>query len=149
MPSVLFLCPHCEKHAEVQVTSVTRSRPCPYCGEAVLEKAGLRGTALVVKPAGDDWEDYNYLIATYTGMTPLLGHPHISPIVREATAEAQAWQETGAVSPRLATVEAMIVPIDFPQARLPGKAPRWYSLARCGSVKVMVRRSSDSALPPR
>ena len=42
MPSVLFLCPHCEKHAEVQVTSVTRSRPCPYCGEAVLLQMGTK-----------------------------------------------------------------------------------------------------------
>lgn len=42
MPSVLFQCPHCEKHAEVQVTSVTRSRPCPYCGEAVLLQMGTK-----------------------------------------------------------------------------------------------------------
>ena len=36
MPSALFVCPHCEKHAEVQVTSVTRSRPCPHCNELVV-----------------------------------------------------------------------------------------------------------------
>lgn len=42
MPSVLFLCPHCEKHAEVQVTSVTRSRHCPHCGEPVLLQMGRK-----------------------------------------------------------------------------------------------------------
>lgn len=42
MPSVLFLCPHCEKHGEVQVTSVTRSRPCPHCGEPVLLQMGTK-----------------------------------------------------------------------------------------------------------
>jgi len=36
MPVASFVCPHCEKHAEVQVTSVTRSRPCPHCGEVVV-----------------------------------------------------------------------------------------------------------------
>lgn len=36
MPSALFVCPHCEKHAEVQVTTVTRSRPCPHCSELVV-----------------------------------------------------------------------------------------------------------------
>lgn len=36
MPSALFVCPHCEKHAEVLVTSVTRSRPCPHCSELVV-----------------------------------------------------------------------------------------------------------------
>jgi len=127
-------------HQDVRVSPSMRA------AFGVLERTGLRGTAVVVKPAGDEWEDYNYLLATYTGMTPLLGHPHISPIVREATVEVQAWQETGAVSPRLATVEAMIVPIDFPQARLPGGAAGWQTLARCGTVRVVASRKAN---PPR
>lgn len=36
MPATFFVCPHCEQHAEVQVTSVTRSRTCPSCGEVVV-----------------------------------------------------------------------------------------------------------------
>lgn len=42
MPVALFVCPHCEKHAEVQVTSVTRSRPCPHCGELVVLQVSAR-----------------------------------------------------------------------------------------------------------
>lgn len=124
-------------HQDVRVSRSMRA------AFGVLERTRLRGTAVVVKPAGDEWEDYSYLLATYTGMTPLLGHPHISPIVREATAEVRAWQETGAVSPRLATVEAMIVPIDFPQARLPGGAAGWQTLARCGTVRVVASRNAN------
>src|SRR3569623_2284062 len=36
MPNVQFVCPHCEKHAEAQVASVTRTRTCPHCGYNVL-----------------------------------------------------------------------------------------------------------------
>ncbi len=36
MPVARIVCPHCETLAEVQVTSVTRSRPCPNCGHAVF-----------------------------------------------------------------------------------------------------------------
>ena len=36
MPAVSLVCPHCEKPVEVQVTGVTRSRPCPECGEILM-----------------------------------------------------------------------------------------------------------------
>jgi hypothetical protein len=36
MPAVSLVCPHCEKPVEVQVTGVTRSRPCPVCGEMLM-----------------------------------------------------------------------------------------------------------------
>lgn len=36
MPAVSLVCPHCEKPVEVQVTGVTRSRPCPECGEMLM-----------------------------------------------------------------------------------------------------------------
>ncbi len=58
MPNVQFVCPHCEKHAEVQVASVTRSRTCPHCGGSVLlqvpgkEKKKTR-RALLVAPTKD------------------------------------------------------------------------------------------------
>ena len=58
MPNVQFVCPHCEKHAEVQVASVTRSRTCPHCGGSVLlqvpgkEKKKTR-KALLVAPTKD------------------------------------------------------------------------------------------------
>ncbi len=44
MPATKFVCPHCEKPAEVQVTSVTRSRECPHCGQAVLLQVGAKNT---------------------------------------------------------------------------------------------------------
>ena len=56
MPVALFVCPHCEKHAEVQVTSVTRSRPCPHCGEHVVLQVSAKDKgkrrALLVAGAG-------------------------------------------------------------------------------------------------
>lgn len=36
MPAVSLVCPHCEKPVKVQVTGVTRSRPCPECGETLM-----------------------------------------------------------------------------------------------------------------
>jgi hypothetical protein len=52
-----FVCPHCEKPGEVQVTAVTRSRPCPHCGEQVMlqvaEKASKgKRKALLVSAEG-------------------------------------------------------------------------------------------------
>lgn len=44
MPSVSIVCPHCETRAEIQITAVARSRPCPKCGESLMlqvaERAG-------------------------------------------------------------------------------------------------------------
>ena len=36
MPLVSVVCPHCESAIEFQVTHVTRSRPCPECGNVVM-----------------------------------------------------------------------------------------------------------------
>lgn len=36
MPATTLVCPHCEKTVEIQVSSVTRSRPCPECGQVVM-----------------------------------------------------------------------------------------------------------------
>lgn len=36
MPATTLVCPHCEKTVEIQVSSVTRSRPCPECGQMVM-----------------------------------------------------------------------------------------------------------------
>jgi DNA-directed RNA polymerase subunit RPC12/RpoP len=42
MPSTSFLCPHCSKHVEVQLTSVTRTRRCPQCGNLVVLQTGAK-----------------------------------------------------------------------------------------------------------
>jgi hypothetical protein len=36
MPLVSVVCPHCESAVQFQVTHVTRSRPCPECGNTVM-----------------------------------------------------------------------------------------------------------------
>ena len=36
MPAASLTCPHCEKSVEIQVTAVTRSRPCPECGSTIM-----------------------------------------------------------------------------------------------------------------
>jgi hypothetical protein len=62
MPAVSLVCPHCEKPVEVQVTGVTRSRPCPECGEMLMlqvaeknkkakRRALLMGGAVPATPA--------------------------------------------------------------------------------------------------
>src|SRR5688572_4171017 len=53
MAASSVFCPHCEKLVEIQVAAVTRSRPCPLCGEVlvlqVAEKSGpLKRKALLV-----------------------------------------------------------------------------------------------------
>ena len=57
MPHVQFVCPHCEKHAEAQVASVTRTRSCPHCGYNVLLQVHGKVTprkALLVTPSKDE-----------------------------------------------------------------------------------------------
>ena len=44
MPATKLVCPHCEKTVEVQVSSVTRSRPCPECGEMVMLQMAEKST---------------------------------------------------------------------------------------------------------
>jgi hypothetical protein len=125
-----------QRHQDVRVSDAMHE------AFRLLDRAGLRGTALVVKPPGDDWEDYNYLIATYTGMTPLIGHPWLCPGQPALQAEAEAWEATGAVSPRIAALEAIVVPRGFAVARLPGGAAAWSLWGRCGTVDVFVSREA-------
>ena len=44
MPATSLVCPHCEKLVEIQVSSVTRSRPCPECGEMVMLQMAEKST---------------------------------------------------------------------------------------------------------
>ncbi len=59
MPNVQFVCPHCEKHSEVHVASVTRTRACPHCGYSVLLQVPgsaprTSRRALLVTPSKDE-----------------------------------------------------------------------------------------------
>jgi hypothetical protein len=66
-----------------------------------LDNAGMTGIPLVISPEDDSWEDYSYLSATYTGMTPLHGHPYLTPAYEDVVAETRAWYQKGAAAPRL------------------------------------------------
>lgn len=44
MPATTLVCPHCEKTVEIQVSSVTRSRTCPECGEFVMLQMAEKST---------------------------------------------------------------------------------------------------------
>jgi hypothetical protein len=55
MPIAALTCPHCETPVEIQVTAVTRSRPCPVCEKTImLQVAGrenkTKRKALLVGP---------------------------------------------------------------------------------------------------
>lgn len=62
MPLAQVVCPHCEQPVELNVTSVTRARPCPKCGTQVMlqfmQRSGkVKRKALLVtaKPGGLDF----------------------------------------------------------------------------------------------
>ena len=44
MPATTLVCPHCEKTVEIQASTVTRSRPCPECGEIVMLQMAEKST---------------------------------------------------------------------------------------------------------
>lgn len=44
MPAVSLVCPHCEKPVEIQVAGVTRTRPCPSCGETLVLQMAEKNT---------------------------------------------------------------------------------------------------------
>ena len=108
-----------------------------------LDRAGTRGIVLVLKPDAADWEDYNYLAATYTGLTPLVGHPWLTPHHDEMQAAAAAWDATGRVSEPIERVTVLIVPADLPPEKLPGGGTAWRSVHANGRVVVLARESAE------
>lgn len=103
-----------------------------------LERAGMNGTLLVISPNDDSWEDYNYLSATYTRMTPLHGHPYLTPGYDEIVAETREWYLKGRPSPLLDRVDVMIVPHDFSR-KLPGGLDAWTPIHTNDAVAVLKR----------
>ncbi len=49
MPAAPITCPHCETPVEIQVTTVTRSRPCPACGMAIMLQVAGRESRVKYK----------------------------------------------------------------------------------------------------
>ena len=103
-----------------------------------LERTGMEGILLVISPDDDTWEDYNYLSATYTGMTPLHGHPHLTPSYDAIIKEVRAWYQRGAPSPSLDRVDVMIVPREFFREP-PGGNAAWTPLHANDAVVVLKR----------
>jgi len=108
-----------------------------------LDRAGTTGIVLVLKPDAADWEDYNYLAATYTGLTPLVGHPWLTPQHDKMQAAAAAWDATGRVSEPIERVTILIVPVGFPPEKLPGGGAAWRSVHANGRVVVLARASAE------
>ena len=111
-----------------------------------MERAGITGILLVISPDDDSWEDYNYLSATYTGMTPLHGHPHLTPAYEDIIAETRAWYQRGAPAPRLDRVDVMILPREFLR-ELPGGADAWTPLHANDTVVVLKRVRLPGLVP--
>jgi hypothetical protein len=72
MPLAHVVCPHCEKPVELNVTSVTRSRPCPNCEAPVMlqfmQRSGkVKRKALLVTatPGGLDFDSMRDEIPAY------------------------------------------------------------------------------------
>jgi len=126
-----------QRHADVRVD--------PAIADAFrfLDRSAEKGIVLVNKPDPADWEDYNYLAATYTGLTPLVGHPWLTPNHETMLAAAVTWDATRQRSEIIDRVNVMILPIGFPLATLPGGAAAWritYANARV----IVIQRAKDT-----
>jgi hypothetical protein len=93
-----------EQHQDVRVSRAMRDI------YRHLDAQKLTGTILIVKPPGDHWEDYNYLAATYTATTPLLGHPFLTPHFARRCEEVAEWERTGRLAGSLNEVDLLVVP---------------------------------------
>jgi hypothetical protein len=111
-----------------------------------LEHAGMTGVLLVISPDDDTWEDYNYLSATYTGMTPLHGHPYLTPDYDAIIADVRRWYRRGERSSALDRVDVMIVPRDFSRT-LPGASDVWTPLHANDAVVVVKRARLPGSVP--
>lgn len=50
MPLTHLICPHCNENVELNVTSVTRSRECPYCGSVIMLQFSGQDSTVKRKP---------------------------------------------------------------------------------------------------
>ena len=78
MPATKLVCPHCEKSVEIQVSAVTRSRPCPECGEMVMLQMAEKSTktkrrALLVTQAEPESAAEPLPVSEECGPQPLPG----------------------------------------------------------------------------
>lgn len=105
---------------------------------AFLDQLDSDGILLVINPEDDSWEDYNYLSATYTSLTPLVGHPHLTPGYDDLYAGIQQWLCGGSAPSALDRVDVMIVPLGFARP-LPGGSEAWRPLHANDEVVVIER----------
>jgi len=105
---------------------------------AFLDQAGQTGTVLALNPESDTWTDYNYLSATYTSLTPLIGHPHLTPGFDDLAAAIKEWRRGGNAPLALDRVDVMIIPLGFARP-LPGGSEAWRPLHANDEVVVLQR----------
>ena len=105
---------------------------------AFLDQTRQTGILLALNPESDTWTDYNYLSATYTSLTPLIGHPHLTPGYDDLAAAIKEWRRGGNAPLALDRVDVMIVPLGFAQP-LPGGNEAWRPLHANDEVVVLRR----------
>jgi hypothetical protein len=108
---------------------------------ARLDAADERGVVVVVAPPGRKWPHANFLAGTYTGLTPLLGHLHLTPGFDALSQQAGDWLRSGTVFPALDRVTVAIVAPSFDRSKLPGGPGDWEQIHANDEVIVLRRRS--------
>jgi hypothetical protein len=107
---------------------------------AHLESIRQSGVILVVPPPGTDWPHANFLAGSYTALTPLLGHVHLTPGFDRLFEQTQLWLRGGPPFPALQLVNVAIVPTAFDVHRLPGNPYSWEPIHQNDAVVTLRRR---------
>jgi len=112
---------------------------------AHLDAAGTRGAIVVVAPPGRKWPHCNFLAGTYTSLTPLLGHLHLTPGFDDLSRQAGDWLRHGGPFPALDRVNVAIVAPSFERNRLPGGSAVWDEIHSNDEVVVLRRRDQSAS----
>ena len=108
---------------------------------AFLDQCGRTGTVLVssITPAAAI-EGNNYLARTYTGLIPLIGHPHLTPQFESLQAAVVDWENSGVLNAALERVDVLIVNRITAGAAPWIKPADWRLIHRNADVAVLERR---------
>jgi len=106
-----------------------------------LDQCGRTGTVLVssITPAAAI-EGNNYLARTYTGLIPLIGHPHLTPQFESLQAAVVDWENSGVLNAALERVDVLIVNRITAGAAPWIKPADWRLIHRNADVALLERR---------
>ena len=107
---------------------------------AILEQRNETGIALLVQPNPNDWEDYNYLLATYTKLSPFLGHPWLTPDFKARQKAATDFLDRGIATGPATTIDTLVLPRNR-QFRLPGGRAAWQQIYAGRQLSILKRAS--------